>query len=70
MGKAAVQQDIATPLAVSTKGVHGMWIIMWMSDQYHAVPQHLTHCPIDRQHNLCNFTKMQFHSRNSDWTKE
>ncbi len=41
-----------------------MWITMWMSDQYHAVPQHLTHCPISRQHNPCNFTKMQFFSRN------
>jgi hypothetical protein len=37
---------------------------MWMSDQYHAVPQHLTHCPIGRQHNPCNFAKMQFSSRN------
>jgi hypothetical protein len=33
---------------------------MWMSDQYHAVPQHLTHCPIGRQHNPCNFTEMRF----------
>jgi hypothetical protein len=48
------------PLSLSTKDVHGMWITMWMSDQYHAVPQHLTHCPIGRQHNPCNFTEMHF----------
>jgi hypothetical protein len=33
---------------------------MWMSDQYHAVPQHFTHCPISRQHNPCNFIEMPF----------
>ena len=37
---------------------------MWMSDQYHAVPQHLADCLIGRQHNPCNFTEMQFFSRN------
>ena len=37
---------------------------MWMSDQYHAVPQYLTDCPIGRQYNPCNFTEMQFFSRN------
>ena len=48
------------PLSLSTKDVHGMWITMWMSEQYHAVPEHLTHCPIGRQHNPCNFTEMHF----------
>jgi hypothetical protein len=52
--------QLPPPLTLSTKDVHGMWITMWMSDQYHAVPQHLTHCPIGRQHNPCNFTEMQF----------
>jgi len=36
-----------------------LWIIMWMSDQNYAVSQHLTDCPIDRQHNPCKFIKMQ-----------
>jgi len=53
-------RTLAPPLSVSTKDVHGMWITMWMSDQYHAAPQHLTHCPIGRQHNPCNFTEMRF----------
>lgn len=53
-------RPLALPSSVSTKDVHGMWITMWMSDQCHAVPQCLTHCPIDRQRNLCNFSKMQF----------
>ena len=55
----------APPLSVSTKGVYGLWIIMWMSDQYHPVPQHLTHCPIDRQHHVCNFTGMQLFNKKS-----
>ncbi len=55
------QRGTSAPLlSVSTKGVHGMWIIMWMSNQNHALPQHLTHCPIDRQHNPNNFSKMHF----------
>ena len=53
----------APTLSVSTKGVHGLWIIMWMSDQNHTLPQHLTHCPIGRQHNPCNFSKMPFSTR-------
>ena len=36
---------------------------MWMSDQYHAVPEYPAHCPIGRQHNPCNFTEMQFFSK-------
>ena len=59
----------ASTFSVSTKDVHGLWITMWMSDQYDAVPQHLTHCPVGRQHNPCNFTGMQFHNRNSDGEK-
>src|SRR5580765_1429532 len=55
--------------SVSTKGVHGVWITMWMSDQCHAVPQHLTHCTIGRQHNPCNFIEMPFFGRNSRGTK-
>ena len=55
----------ALSFSVSPKGVHDVWIIMWMSDQCHAVPQHLTHCPIDRQHNLCNITRMQIFSEKS-----
>jgi hypothetical protein len=58
-------RTLLSPLSVSTKDVHGMWITMWMSDQYNAVPQHLTHCPIGRQHNLCNFTEIQLFVRNS-----
>ena len=58
-------RTLAPPLSVSTKDVHGVWITMWISDQYHAVPQHLTHCPIGRQHNPCNSTEMRFFSRNS-----
>jgi hypothetical protein len=50
----------APPFSVSTKGVHGMGITMWMNSQYHTLPQHLTHCPIGRQHNPCNFSKMRF----------
>jgi hypothetical protein len=33
---------------------------MWMSNQYHAVPQYLAHCPFSRQHNPCNFIEMYF----------
>jgi hypothetical protein len=55
------------PFTVSTKGVHGLWIIMWMSNQYHPTSQHLAHCPITRHHNLCNFIKMQFIIKNSYW---
>jgi hypothetical protein len=57
------------PLSVSTKGVHGVWITMWMSDQYHAVSEYPAHCPIGRQHNPCNFTEMQFFSKNSNGAK-
>lgn len=46
--------------SLSTKDVHGLWVTMWMSDQYHGTPQHLTHCPIGRQCNPCNFREMQF----------
>jgi hypothetical protein len=58
--RAQWDRPLALPSSVSTKDVYGMWITMWMSDQCHAVPQRLTHCPIDRQRNLCNFSKMQF----------
>ena len=47
-------------VSVSTKDVHGLWITMWMSDQYHSTSQHLTHCPIDRQHKSCNSREMRF----------
>ena len=55
----------AAPFSVSTKDVYGLWTIMWISDQYHAVPQHLTHCPIDRQRKPCNFTGMRLFSEKS-----
>jgi len=42
---------------------------MWINDQYHAVPQHLTHCPIDRQRNPCNFTGMQLFIKKSRGTE-
>ena len=58
-------RTLAPSLSVSTKGVHGVWITMWMSDQCHAVPQHLTHCTIGRQHNPCNFIEVPFFGRNS-----
>jgi len=53
------------PFSVSTKDVYDLWIIMLMSDQYHAVSQHHTHCPIARQHNLCNFIGMHLFSKKS-----
>ena len=49
----------AQSILMSTKDVYDLWIIMWMSDQNYAVSQHLTDCPIDRQHNPCKFIKMQ-----------
>ena len=64
-----MRQDIGITLWVSTKDVHGMWITMWMSKQYHAVPEHPAHCPIGRQHNPCNYIEMQFFSKNSNGTK-
>jgi hypothetical protein len=33
---------------------------MWMNNQYHALPQHLTPCLISRQHNPCNYAEMYF----------
>jgi len=61
-------RTLAPSLSVSTKGVHGVWITMWMSDQCYAVPQHLTHCTIGRQHNPCNFIEVPFFGRNSHGT--
>jgi len=63
------RRTLAPPLSVSTVDVHGLWVTMWMSDQYHAVPQHLTHCPIGRQHNPCNSTEMRHFSRSSNGTR-
>lgn len=59
----------APPFSVSTKDVHGMGITMWMNSQSHTLPQHLTPCPIGRQLNPCNFSKMRFFSRNSHGVK-
>ena len=59
----------ASALSMSTKDVHGLWITMWMSDQYHAVPQHLTHCPIGRQHNPCNSIEIRFFLQKLVWDK-
>jgi hypothetical protein len=33
---------------------------MWINGLCHAVPQHLTDCPIGRQRSPCNFITMQF----------
>ncbi len=49
--------------SVSPKDVHGMWITMWMNSQCDAAPWRLTHCPIHRQHNPCNYIEMYFFKR-------
>lgn len=46
-------------VSVSTKHVHGLWITMWMSGQYHVETAHLTDCPIGRQYNPCNSIEMR-----------
>src|SRR5689334_13277328 len=46
--------------SVSPRVVHGLWITMWMNNQYHALPQHLTPCLISRQHDPCNYAEMYF----------
>jgi len=59
----------APSLSLSTKGVCGQWITMWMSDQYHDVPERPAHCPICRQYNPYDFIEMQLFSRNSNGTR-
>jgi hypothetical protein len=62
-------RTIPSSSSLSPKGVHGLWVTMWMSDQYNDVPQHLTHCPIGRQCNPCNFREMQFCHASSSGTE-